>query len=137
MLDTLKKKVDKFETDLKKLWIYAHEENKSNIEKVKKLQELGENIEFVEAGSQSKIEVRESQFKPERWIIELSFMKSQEMRNNLFFGDVTENTSETLDDTEHILRKHFVGNLKIAQDPVDGLKIECDHRIAVRRGTNS
>jgi hypothetical protein len=126
-LDNLEKKVDNFENDLKKMWLNIHENKKCTDDKINKLEERVEVVEFSGSSSDSKIE--DLQKSNTELKGEISYLKSQQMRNNLLFGGVPEIPNEKPADTEQILRKHLCDNLKLAKEIVDGIKIERAHRI--------
>ena len=129
-LDILEKKVDNFENDLKKMWLNIHENKKCTDEKINKLEDRVEVVEY--AGSRNDSKLEDLQKINTELKGEISYLKSQQMRNNLLFGGVPEIPNEKPIDTERILRKHMCDNLKLAKELVDDIKIERAHRIGTR-----
>lgn len=126
-LDTLEKKVSNFELDLKKLWIFVHDQNKRIDQKVSDIDQRVDNLEFALGQAQSEItEMHKDDSKTKD---ELLYVKSQSMRNNLIFGNIPELKNETHEQTESLLRTFLVEKLQIAHELVSNLKIERAHRM--------
>lgn len=60
-LNTLEKKVDNFDRDMKKLWNLVHESNKRLDEKITKIDENFEHLDFRQAEIKSSVEALEQQ----------------------------------------------------------------------------
>ncbi|KAH3870882.1 hypothetical protein DPMN_034073 [Dreissena polymorpha] len=62
---------------------------------------------------------------------EVAYLKSQSMRNNLFFTGIVEDNSQGNESqvvTERKLREHLSEKLKIPKETVEGLRFEREHR---------
>lgn len=126
-LDVLESKVDKFERDLKSLWLNVHDTKKDTDDKLLKFDDRISHVEISNAEKLSKLESLEKE--NDQIKEDLSYLRSQSMRNNLIFGGISESLNEKATETENKLREHLVNKLGLAQDTVDALKIERAHRM--------
>jgi hypothetical protein len=88
-----------------------------------------ERVEFISAQYQSCIESLEKNNDDLK--DQVTYLKSQSMRNNHIFGELKEEEEENLDD---VMRKFFLGKLKVATIIVDSLEIERVHRLGQDKG---
>lgn len=129
-LDTLEGKMNKFETDLNKLWSLVHDNIKTNEIKVSQITEKMESLEFSLGLAKDEI----TQLRSEKVKMEdtLSYVQSQSMRNNLVFTNIPEGINERHEETEQKLRSFMVDKMKLAQSIVDGFQFERVHRMGDR-----
>ena len=126
-LDSLEEKVSKFDSELKKLWVFVHDEFKENKDAMSKVTERIDGLEFslglaqeqITQMTNDKAKVNDTQL----------YVQSQSMRNNLIFTGITEDVNEKPDVTESKLRTFMVEKLKLARDIVDGFQLERAHRM--------
>jgi hypothetical protein len=129
-LEALEKKVDSFENELKKIWLHVHDSTKSNDEKVMKIDERVQNVEFAVVDKDDQIEkLLNENIKMKDEVV---YLKSQSMRNNLIFGGIKEEKNEKPEETERILRNHLKEKLNMAEEYVKSLQIERAHRMGVQ-----
>ena len=126
-LDSLEQKVSSFDSELKKLWSFVHEQLKSNKDDVSKVSERIDTLEFSLGMAQDQItHLTTEKAKMQDSVL---YMQSQSMRNNLIFVGITEDVHEKPEATEQKLRQFMVEKLNLAQDCVDGIRLERVHRI--------
>ena len=111
-LDSLEEKVSKFDSELKKLWIFVNEEFKENKDAMSKVTERIDGLEFSLGLAQEQI----TQMTNDKAKVNdtLLYVQSQSMRNNLIFTGITEDVNEKPDVTESKLRTFMVEKLKSA-----------------------
>lgn len=126
-LDTLEKKVDKFDAEFKKLWTVVHDKDKATAERISKVESLTDSTQFSVGLANDKIAQLEKQKSTMKE--ELNYLQSQSMRNNLIFSNISEERNETNERSEQILRDFMVDKLKMAQDMVSEIQFERVHRI--------
>ena len=126
-LDSLEEKVSKFDSELKKLWVFVHGEFKENKDAMSKVTERIDGLEFSIGLAQEQI----TQMTNDKAKVNdtLLYVQSQSMRNNLIFTGITEDVNEKPDVTESKLRTFMVEKLKLARDIVDGFQLERAHRM--------
>ena len=120
-LDSLEEKVSKFDSELKKLWVFVHDEFKDNKDAMSKVTDRIDQLEFSLGMAQDQI----TQMTNEKAKVNdtLLYVQSQSMRNNLVFTGITESANEKPDVTESNLRKFMVEKLQMAQDIVAGFQL--------------
>ena len=135
VLDSLEKKVDIFEGEMKKLWAKVNSENKSLNEKTNRLSDELESLQFTMNETQEDI----IKLKKDKVNLEddLLYVQSQSMRDNLIFTNIEESMHEKTEDCEGLLRQFMVQKLKLAQDVVDRLRFERVHRIGAKMDSSS
>lgn len=126
-LESLEKKVDGFDKELRKLRLHIDETQKQASERLEKAEGRMFEIE-IETGAAKK---RIDELERERVSLKesVTYLQSQSMRNNLIFGNIEEEPQEKPERTEVIVRKFMSEKLKMAQNIVDGIKIERVHRM--------
>ena len=126
-LDVLEQKVGTFESELKKLWTYVHDQLKCSKDDLSKVSDRIDTLEFSLGIAQEQL----TQLSTDKSKMNdsLLYMQSQSMRNNLIFNGISEDLHEKPDSTELKLRQFMVDKLKLAQDFVDSLRLERVHRI--------
>jgi hypothetical protein len=127
----LKKKVDKFELEINKMWNYVQDQsvatNKSNL----KVEEKTENVDFTLGVSMSRIVDLETQNKNLNH--DVLRQMSQSMRNNLVFGNIPEEAQPGIsEDTEKVLREFLVDKMKFAKEMIAQIQFERVHRTGER-----
>ena len=128
-LESLDKRVDGFDKELRKLWLFIESSSKATNEKVDKVETRVSSTEVDLEGARSKI--ADLEIENIRMKEEVNYMKSQSMRNNLIFGNIDEVPSEKPAKTEEIIRNFMIEKLKIARDIVNNIKIERAHRMGI------
>lgn len=130
-LDSQEGKMTKFESDLSKLRGLVYENNKTNDDKLNKMAEKLESLEFSLGLAKDEI----TQLRAENVKLDgtLTYMQSQSMRNNLVFTNISEVENERNEDTERILRQFVVEKMKVAQNLVDEIRFERVHRVGEKQ----
>ncbi|XP_060604090.1 uncharacterized protein LOC132756963 [Ruditapes philippinarum] len=131
-LDLLDHKVTQFDKDIKTLFTQIHDHKKATTDSLHGLDDRVERVEFISAQYQSRIESLEKENDDLK--DQVTYLKSQSMRNNLIFGGFKEEEDENLDS---VMRKFFVDKLKVAQSIVDSMKIERVHRLGQVKGNTT
>jgi vacuolar-type H+-ATPase subunit I/STV1 len=126
-LESLEKKVDNFDKELKKLWLHIDSKVKAGDEKIDKITDRVESVELATGLNNDKLQQLEQENKTLKDSI--SYLQSQSMRNNLIFGNIEESPGEKPQDTEQKIRSFLHEKLHIAQSIVDSIKIERAHRM--------
>ncbi|MEW8547194.1 MAG: hypothetical protein AB2693_27090 [Candidatus Thiodiazotropha sp.] len=126
-LDLLEQKVSGFDSELKKLWTFVHDQFKDSKDVMSKISDRIDTLEFSLGIAQEQI----TQLTSDKAKVNdsLLYVQSQSMRNNLIFTGITEDPREKPEDTESKLRQFMVEKLKLAQDIVDGFRLERVHRM--------
>ena len=126
-LDVLEQKVSSFDSELKKLWTFVHDQFKDSKDVMSKVSERIDTLEFSLGIAQEQI----TQLTSDKAKVNdsLLYVQSQSMRNNLIFTGITEDPREKPEVTESKLRQFMVEKLKLAQDMVDGFRLERVHRM--------
>lgn len=137
-LDVLEQKVSSFDSELKKLWTFVHDQFKESKDAMSKVSERIDTLEFSLGIAQKQI----TQLTSDKAKVNdsLLYVQSQSMRNNLIFTGITEDPREKPEVTESKLRQFMVEKLKLAQDMVDGFRLERVHRMgdySVRAGASN
>ncbi|XP_052268783.1 uncharacterized protein LOC127870167 [Dreissena polymorpha] len=125
-LDKMDQRMAVLEKDMQTLWLALEDRGKTVDERVSKLEHSAEGADIAAVHISSRIDDRERERDSLRE--DLTYMKSQSMRNNLIFTGVPEVESESPDTTESILRKHLTDALKIERETVASIKFEKVHR---------
>ena len=133
-LDSLEQKVSNFDSELKKLWTFVHDQFKDNKDAMLKVSERIDTLEFSLGIAQDQI----TQLTSDKAKVNdsLLYVQSQSMRNNLVFTGITEDPHERPEVTERKLCQFMVEKLKLAQDVVDGFRLERVHRMGDYSGRN-
>jgi len=128
-LDTLEKKVSDFDKELKKLWVAMEDRAKRGDERLDRLEDRVDGTVIGVARVESRLADLEKQREELR--DDMTYMKSQSMRNNLVFTNIPEDNSsgsESSDVTEAKLRTHLQAALKIAKETAESIRFERVHR---------
>ncbi|XP_060554240.1 homeobox protein unc-42-like [Ruditapes philippinarum] len=118
-----------FEKELKSIWVAIDDRAKKVEERVAKMEDKIESTDISSAILAGKVDELEKARGSMRE--EVSYLKSQSMRNNLIFTNVPEDNSsgnETTEVTERKLRKHLQDALKVAKETADSIRLERVHR---------
>ncbi|XP_053388875.1 uncharacterized protein LOC128551939 [Mercenaria mercenaria] len=126
-LETLDKKVDKFDQELKKLWNHVHDNVKRLDSRVGSVEDKVESADFATGLVNDKVIHMEKQCEVLRE--EIVYLQSQSMRNNLVFGNISEAPTETPHDCEKVLRDFMLKEMKLAEDLVSQIKFDRVHRM--------
>lgn len=132
-LELVEKKVDSFEQEMKKLWLYDQDNNKSLDTKISRVETVADDAGFAAGHAQDKVTQLEKQNSALK--DELVYIQSQSMRNNLIFSNIPEDVNEKPEVTESKLRAFLVEKLRMAQDAVEQIQFDRVHRFGNR--TNS
>ena len=127
-IDAIKEKqkqLDKVNADLERNLEFAHESIKILAVRVdtqaKIISELEKGVNNLK---------KSASFEKERAIK----LESHGRRNNLIFYGVPEEVNETSAKTESLLYSFLEDELKLKEDGIDGISIECAHRLGKRNG---
>ena len=131
-LDSLEQKVSSFDSELKKLWTFVHDQFKENKNALSKVSERIDTLEFSLGIAQEQI----TQLSSDKAKVNdaLLYVQSQSMRNNLVFTGITEEPRKRPEVTETKLRQFMVEKLNLAQELVDGFRLERVHRMGDNSG---
>ena len=132
-LELVEKKVDSFEQEMKKLWLYVQDNNKALDTKISRIETVADDAGFAAGHVQDKVTRLEKQNSALK--DELTYIQSQPMRNNLIFSNIPEDANEKPEVTESKLRAFLVEKLRMAQDAVEQIQFDRVHRFGNR--TNS
>lgn len=140
-LETLDKKIDSFEAEMKKLWVHVNDKNRQIEDRVIRVEEKTDSTDF----SLGVVNEKVTNIEKERDILrdEVIYLQSQSMRNNLMFGNIPEadlqEVSETAtsavlpENTEQVLRDFLVAKMKIASTLVEKMQFERVHRVGPKQ----
>ncbi|KAH3792189.1 hypothetical protein DPMN_145680 [Dreissena polymorpha] len=117
VMDSIEKRMESFEKEIKQLWV-VHEERANKVEeRVSRLEDkvgAAELAERVQDLAKERDTLREN----------VSYLQSQSMRNNLVFTAKPEangNVFETPEMTEAKLRQHLVSAFKLSQEVANSI----------------
>ena len=127
MLDSLEKKVNEFDQDLKKLSASVEKDRKEYTERLEVVGERLANLEF--SGGENFDSLRKLEQENQKLKDNLCYLQSQSMRNNLVFCNIAEDLNERPEGTETKLRQFMLDKLKMAADVVEKLQVERVHRM--------
>ena len=132
-LECLDSKIDKFEAEMKKLWLHINDENKKMGERVHNVEEKVDATDFSLGLMSDKV----IHLEKERDLLkdEVVYLQSQSMRNNLIFGNIPE--ADQREDTEQVVRDFMVDKLKLARSMVDEIQFERVHRMGPKSNGNA
>lgn len=125
-LDSLEKKVEGFDREMKKIWCALEDRQKKTDDKIRNIEEKAESTDFAVGQASSKIVELEKTC--ETFKEDFAYLKSQSMRNNLIFTNIPESANESAAETEDKIRKHLHEKLKIAKEQADQMGFERVHR---------
>jgi predicted nucleic acid-binding Zn-ribbon protein len=128
-IDVLEKKVSDFEKELRKVWVALDDRAKKTEERVRGLEDRVDSVDMETSLLSSRVVALEKQREELR--DDLTYIKSQSMRNNLVFTNVAEDNSsgnETYEATEKKLRQHLQDALKISKETAESIRFERVHR---------
>jgi hypothetical protein len=126
-LEKLEMKVENFDKEMKKLWVYIEDKSKKSDERIEKIENKTESTDFSLGLVNDKMIQLEKE--KENLHDELVYLQSQSMRNNLVFGNIPEAPTEDSDETEKNLRNFMHEKMKVASEIVDAIKFERVHRM--------
>ena len=129
-LESLEKKVDNFDRELKKLWVVIGDSNKKSDERLTSVEDKAETADFNLGLANDKIVTLEKQ--RDKLKEDVVYLQSQSMRDNLIFSNITEGTGESVETTEVILRNFLHEKMKVAKDVVDKIGFERVHRMGAK-----
>lgn len=128
-LDQLEKKVTGIEKELNNIWVSIDDRTKKIEERVSKIEDKVDSDDIGAALLASKVDNLEKARDDMR--DEVAYLKSQSMRNNLIFTNITEDNSsglESYETTEKLLRQHLQDKLWIAKEMAESIRFERVHR---------
>jgi DNA repair exonuclease SbcCD ATPase subunit len=129
-LEMLDSRIDKFEEEIKKVWLHVSEQNKKISERLNSVEEKADATDFSLGLLNDKVLHLEGERNSLRE--EVVYLQSQSMRNNLIFGNIPE--ADQGEDTERVVRNFLVEKMKIAQSIVDEIQFERVHRMGYKQG---
>ncbi|KAH3806176.1 hypothetical protein DPMN_134492 [Dreissena polymorpha] len=129
VMDSIEKRMENFENDMKRLWVVHEDRAKKVEERVLRLEDKvdGVDIHAAELVERVQVLVKERDTLRE----DVSYLQSQSMRSNLIFTPVPEAAGsdiETPEVTEAKLRQHLVSAFKLTQEVATSLRFERVHR---------
>lgn len=125
-LNVLENKIDNFEQEISKIWCKLDDVNKRFDDRVSTCESKIDSLEFNDITKKSEFDQlakHNCELKDE-----LTYLKSQSMRNNLIFGGIEESANERQQDTEIKVRSFMVEKLQLDKALVDAMVIERAHR---------
>lgn len=128
-LDVLEKKVTNFEKELSKVWVALGDNTKITNERVNHVENRVDLVDMETVLLSTRVADLEKERDELRE--DLTYMKSQSMRNNLIFTNIPEESGtdiEAAEVTERKLRQHLQSTLKIAKETADRIRFERVHR---------
>ena len=130
-LEEVKQKVDKFDTEIKKLWVTLEDKNRKVSDRVTVVEEKVENSDFALGMLNDKVITLER----ERDLLkqEVTYLQSQSMRNNLLFSNIPEAEKGVQEDTEKTVKEFLHNKMKVAKDAVDKMVLERVHRVGAKQ----
>ncbi|KAH3739996.1 hypothetical protein DPMN_046690 [Dreissena polymorpha] len=138
VLDVLEKKVRSFEKELKSIWVAIDDRAKKLEERVSKIKDKVDGADIGAALLASRIEDLE---KAKASLgDEVTYLKSQSMRDNLIFTSVPEDNSggnESPEVTERKLRQHLHDALKLAKETASNIRTSAQIPRATSSGKDS
>lgn len=130
-LEELKKKVDDFDKDMKKLWITIEDKTKKLDEKVSVVEERVECCDFTLAATNEKVIALEKERDSLKG--DVVYLQAQSMRNNLIFGNVEEAEEGTYEVCEHTMKAFLTDKMKVAKEIVDNMMFDRAHRMGQKQ----
>ena len=130
-LEEVKKKVDVFDREIKKLWLALEDKNKKVTERVVAVEEKVESTDFALGMLSDKVVTLEK----ERNLLkdEVTYLQSQSMRSNLLFSNIPEVSPGVNEDAEAVIKVFLVEKMKVAKEAVDQMVMERVHRIGPKQ----
>ena len=110
-LESLEKKVDNFDKELKKLWVVIADNNKKLDQRLTSVEEKTETTDFAMGMVNSKIVVLEKE--RDKLRDDVVYLQSQSMRNNLIFSNIKEAADESVVTAEVVVRHFIYEKMKI------------------------
>jgi hypothetical protein len=128
-LDNVEKKLEKFDFELKKIWLHINDTAKVTQERVDQVDDW---ISSAEKDLENAI-AKMNDIEGEKYSIksELNCIKAQSMRNNLIIGNLEETVNETPAQTKKIVKDFLINKLQIAEETALNLKLDRVHRMGV------
>ena len=115
---------------MKKLWVVISDNNKKSDERITKVEEKSETIDFNMGLANDKVVDLEKQ--RDKLKEDVVYLQSQSMRDNLIFSKITEGTMESVETTEIVLRNFLHEQMKVAKETVDKIGFERVHRMGAK-----
>ena len=129
-LDIVEKKIDDFDKELKKMYTTCEDRNKKMNEKVTRLDERSDTLDFLVEETQNRVEELEKEnMKLKDTIMN---MKSDTLKDTLIVGGITEDENET----EQALREKLQRLMKYSLE-MDSTTVEQMQFIEIRRLGNN
>ncbi|KAH3723499.1 hypothetical protein DPMN_049287 [Dreissena polymorpha] len=129
VIENIEKRMGAIEQDMNKLWVAIEDTVKKVDKRVTRIEDKVDGADIHAAQLSERVQELEKERNTLR--DNVSYLKSQSMRNNLIFVGVTEDNStgnEAPEVTEVKLRQHLKDAFKIADDVVNSIKFERVHR---------
>lgn len=125
-LENVEQKIDDFDKELKKLWVYVKDNMATNSENTTKLGEQVDNVELAMGLAQDKIvHLEKENGKLKDNMLDL---QSRSMRDNLVWGGIDDDPNETPQQTEAKVRQFMCDVLRMEKPRVDEITFERVHR---------
>ena len=126
-----KEKVDRFDREIKKLWLALEDKNQKVTERVVAVEEKVESTDFALGMLSDKVVTLEK----ERNLLkdEVTYLQSQSMRSNLLFSNIPEVAPGVNEDAEAVVKVFLVEKMKVAKDAVYQMVMERVHRIGPKQ----
>ena len=130
-LEEVKQKVDRFDIEIKKLWVALEDKNRKVSERITVVEDKVESSDFsIGLLSDKVVNLQKEKGKLKD---DITYLQSQSMRSNLLFSNIPEVGSGFVEDAEETVRQFLVDKMKIAQETVDRMKMERVHRIGPKQ----
>lgn len=125
-LEKVEKKIDHFDKELNKIWVYVNDNLASNSAKTSQLEDQVGNVELSMGLAQDKL----SHLEKENGRLKDSMidLQARSMRDNLVWGGIGDDPNETNQQTESKIRDFICNELKMDKTRVDEITFERVHR---------
>lgn len=133
-LEKVEQKIDDFDRDLKKLWVFVKDNMAASNEKTSKLESQVENVELSVGFAHDKLLSLEKENKQLRdSVVDI---QARSMRDNLVWGGIHDDRNETQQQTEDKIRGFMCEVLEMDKTRVDQIRFERVHRTGSISPTN-
>ena len=128
-VETIDNRVSNFDKKVKRLWVALDDKAKRVYDRVSRIEDKVDGADIGTPLLQEKVQGLEKERDTLR--SDISYLKSQSMRNNLVFTGVPESLSsghEAAEVTERKLRAHLHEALHLTKEMADSVRLERVHR---------
>ena len=125
IIESIEKRMENFEKDIKRLWVVHEDRSKKVEERVSRVEDKVDGADIHAAELAERVHGLEKERDTLR--DNVSYLQSQSMRNNLVFTSVpeaNESGNETPETTEAKLRQHLVSAFKLTEEVATSIKFE-------------